>query len=72
MINFPQQEWSYPLAHMTFGWELVVLHITPFMLDRYLVHAWRSCGHLKEKHSTLVCRTHFGMARGTKMPSRMK
>jgi hypothetical protein len=32
-----------------FGQELIVLHTTPSMLGKFLVHAWRQSGGLKEK-----------------------
>ena len=32
---------------MPFGWELVVLHTTPSMFSKLVLHAWRECGGLK-------------------------
>jgi hypothetical protein len=37
---------------MTFYQELVVLHATSSMSDKFLVHAWRQDGGLNEEHST--------------------
>ena len=39
---------------MTFDWELAVMHTTPSMFSKFLVHAWRYCGGLHREHSILV------------------
>ena len=47
-------------SNMTFGQELLVLHTTPTMLSRFLVHAWRVLYLFNYGH------THFGMPQGAK------
>ena len=56
------------LLNVTFGGELVVLHTTPSMYDRFLVHAWRQCGGLNEEPSISIHSgsNSFGMPRGAK------
>ena len=48
------------------GWELVVLHTTPSMFGKFVVHAWWYRGGLNEEHSTSG-QTHFGVTRGAKL-----
>ena len=53
---------------MTLGLELVVLHTTPSIIGKFLVHAWRSCGGLKNiLYQFIKDQTHVGMPRGPKM-----
>ena len=48
-------------------WELVVLHSTPSLVCRFLVHAWMWCGGSNRDHSILVIegQTPSVMPRGT-------
>ena len=39
---------------MTFGQELVVLHTSPCMFGKFLVHAWRKCGGSRGANMSLV------------------
>ena len=50
-----QIESSFSIKSMgLFGWELVILHTTPSMFGKILVHARRRCGGMNEEHSILV------------------
>ena len=55
---------------MTFGRELVVLHTTPSMFSKLLVHAWRQYGGFNEElilYQFMEGQTDFGMPRGAMM-----
>ena len=45
---------QYAVLNGTFGQELIVVHTTPPIISKFLVHAWRSCGGLHEEHSISV------------------
>ena len=55
---------------MTFGGEFVVLHTTPSIIGKFLVHPWSWCGCLNKEHfldRSIEGKTLFGMPRGAIM-----